>query len=132
MSKADDGVADRPGGAAPRGSRRHGYFFRPVRERDFDREPERDDFRGTLAPLSRASLRPIAIACLRLVTRRPEPLFNVPFFRRRIADSTFLDADLPYLAIQTSAFCLQTTCWMERPSRPGHQARVIREVLGNG
>jgi hypothetical protein len=67
------------------------------------REPVRDDFReGTFAPLSRASLSAIAIACFRLVTFRPELLFSVPFFLRRIADSTFLDADLPYFAIFTS------------------------------
>jgi hypothetical protein len=76
----------------------------PFRE-DF-RAPLRDDlrepFRGTLAPFSRASLSPIAIACLRLVTRLPDrPLFNVPFFLRRIADSTFFEADLPYFAMHT-------------------------------
>ena len=62
----------------------------------------RDDRDGTLAPFSRASLRPIAIACLRLFTRPPEPLLSVPRLRRRIADSTFLLADLPYFAIDTS------------------------------
>ena len=68
---------------------------------DVLRDPLRDDFRlGTLAPFSRASLSPIAIACLRLVTFLPEPLFNVPRFRRRIVDSTFFDAALPYFAIQ--------------------------------
>jgi hypothetical protein len=65
------------------------------------REDLREDLRdGTLAPFSRASLRPIAIACLRLVTRRPELLLSVPRFRRRIVDSTFLDADLPYFAMR--------------------------------
>jgi hypothetical protein len=59
---------------------------------------------GTLAPLSRASLSPIAIACFRLVTRRPEPLLSVPFFRRRIAEATFFDADLPYFAMDSSLF----------------------------
>jgi hypothetical protein len=57
---------------------------------------------GTLAPFSLASFRPIAIACFRLVTRRPEPLFNVPRLRRRIADFTVFDAPLPYFAIDTS------------------------------
>jgi hypothetical protein len=55
---------------------------------------------GTFAPLLRASLRPIAIACLRLVTFRPELLLSVPFFRRRIVDSTFSDAARPYFAIK--------------------------------
>jgi hypothetical protein len=45
----------------------------------------------------------MAIACLRLLTRPPDPLFNVPRFRRRIADSTFFDADRPYFAMHTSA-----------------------------
>jgi hypothetical protein len=59
-----------------------------------------DDFGGgTLAPLLRASLRAMAIACLRLVTFRPELLLSVPRFRRRIVDSTFFDAALPYLAM---------------------------------
>jgi hypothetical protein len=56
-----------------------------------------DDLRGTRAPERRASDRPMAIACLRLVTFRPErPLFNVPRFRSCIAFSTFLDAPLLY------------------------------------
>jgi len=71
-------------------------FFRP-------RERLRDPFRGTLPPLLRASFKPIAIACFRLVTRRPELLFNVPRFFRCIADLTRFDADLPYFAIKTSA-----------------------------
>jgi hypothetical protein len=57
---------------------------------------------GTLPPASRASDRPIAIACLRLVTLRPEPLFSVPRFLSRIARSTFSLAFFPYLAISTS------------------------------
>jgi hypothetical protein len=57
---------------------------------------------GTLAPFSRASFKPMAIACLRLVTLRPEPLLSVPRLRRRIADFTFFDAPLPYFAIDTS------------------------------
>jgi hypothetical protein len=53
--------------------------------------------RGTFAPFSRASDNPIAIACLRLVTFFPlRPLLSVPFFFRRIADSTRLPAALPY------------------------------------
>jgi hypothetical protein len=49
---------------------------------------------GTFAPFSRASLRPMAIACLRLVTFPPEPDRSVPRFRRRIALSTVDDAFL--------------------------------------
>jgi hypothetical protein len=65
------------------------FFFVPVR------------FRGTLPPFSRASDSPIAIACFRLVTLRPDPLFSVPRFRRRIALSTFLLALFPYLAMES-------------------------------
>ena len=76
------------------------YFFFDDDLRDVLRD---DDFLdGTLPPFSRASLKPIAIACLRLVTRLPELLFNVPFFLRRIADSTRFDADFPYLAMNAS------------------------------
>src|SRR5262245_49429678 len=57
----------------------------------------RDGLGGTFAPLSRASDRPMAMACLRLFTVRPlRPLFSVPRLRRRIADSTVFCAFLPY------------------------------------
>ena len=63
-----------------------------------------DDRRGTLPPLRRVSSSAMAIACLRLLTRLPErPLLRVPRLRRRIADSTFFCAALPYFAIVTSA-----------------------------
>jgi hypothetical protein len=54
-------------------------------------------FFGTLAPAALASERPIAIACLRLVTFGPErPLFKVPALRSFIARSTLADAFLEY------------------------------------
>jgi hypothetical protein len=57
-------------------------------------------FFGTLAPVARASDNPIAIACLRLLTLRPErPLFNVPAFRFFIARPTFADAFLEYFRV---------------------------------
>jgi hypothetical protein len=79
--------------------------FRPVRFRAVR-------FRGTLAPFSRASLKPMAIACLRLVTLRPEPLFSVPRLRRRIADFTVFEAAFPYLAMEPSkaSVSLQVPC----------------------
>jgi hypothetical protein len=65
---------------------RYLFFRDEVDLRDLLRD---DDLRdGTFAPFSRASLRPIAMACLRLVTRRPDPLLSVPFFFRCIADFT--------------------------------------------
>ena len=49
---------------------------------------------GTSAPFSRASFKPMAIACLRLRTRAPDPLLRVPALRRRSAEATvFDDAD---------------------------------------
>jgi hypothetical protein len=66
---------------------RAGYFFLEVR------------FRGTFPPSRRASLRPIAIACLRLVTFLPDPERSVPFLRLRIARATFRPARFPYFAM---------------------------------
>jgi hypothetical protein len=55
-----------------------------------------------LPPARRASDKPIAIACLRLVTLRPElPLRNVPALRSCIARFTFDCAFFPYLAMTT-------------------------------
>jgi hypothetical protein len=57
-------------------------------------------FFGTLAPSFLASERPMAMACLRLVTFLPlRPLFKVPDFFSFMARSTFLPASLEYLAI---------------------------------
>src|SRR5437667_7240330 len=59
--------------------------------------PHQDFFLGTFAPALRASDRPIAIACLRLLTVLPDrPLFSVPCLRSCIARFTFADAFLPY------------------------------------
>jgi hypothetical protein len=52
--------------------------------------------RGTFSPFSRASLIPIAIACLRLVTFRPPRVLRVPRLRRRIALPTVELAFVPY------------------------------------
>ena len=65
-----------------------------------DRFHDRGD--GTFAPFSRASLKPMAMACLRLFTVRPDPLLSVPRLRRRIADATAFDAALPYFAMLAS------------------------------
>jgi hypothetical protein len=51
-----------------------------------------------LAPARRASDKPIAIACLRLLTLRPErPLLSLPRFISCIARRTFLPLARPYL-----------------------------------
>jgi hypothetical protein len=55
-------------------------------------------FFGTFLPSALASERPIAIACLRLLTLRPDrPLFRVPALRFFIARSTLADAFFEYL-----------------------------------
>src|SRR5437773_9815752 len=59
-----------------------------------------DFFLGTLAPFLRASDRPMAMACFRLLTLPPLPPLpdlSVPCFFRRMALSTLLPAALPYL-----------------------------------
>jgi hypothetical protein len=88
VSETDDGVTDGSSGT----DRHQDPFFRL-------RDPFRLAGGGTFAPFFLASLSPIAIACLRLLTTRPEPLFSVPRFRRCRADFTVFDADFPYFAI---------------------------------
>jgi len=72
--------------------------FRLLRDpalRDFDLRGG-----GTLPPAFRASDNPIAIACLRDVTRFPDrPLRSVPSLRSCIARSTLLWAFFPYFAM---------------------------------
>ena len=53
---------------------------------------------GTLAPPRRASLSPIAMACLRLLTLRLDrPERSWPRYISCIARPTFLEAAVPYL-----------------------------------
>jgi hypothetical protein len=61
-----------------------------------------DFFGGTFAPFFRASERPMAIACFRLVTLPPLPPLpdrSVPRFSRAIAFSTLFPAAFPYFAM---------------------------------
>jgi hypothetical protein len=77
-------------------------FFPLLRvfEADFFEDDRDTAFFGTLAPSRRASDSPMAMACLRLVTLRPEPpLFRVPALRFFIARSTSADAFLEYFAL---------------------------------
>jgi hypothetical protein len=71
-----------------------GDFFEDFfEEAFFDGDFFDEDFFGTFAPSLRASDRPMAMACLRLVTFLPlRPLFRVPLFFSRMARSTFLPA----------------------------------------
>jgi hypothetical protein len=59
-------------------------------------------FGGTFFPSRLASDSPIAIACLRLLTLRPDrPLFKVPALRFFIVRSTLADAFLEYFRAMT-------------------------------
>lgn len=63
---------------------------------------------GTFAPFLRASERPIAIACCRLLTVPPfppRPDFRVPFFFRCIALFTLLPAAFPYFRLLADFRC---------------------------
>jgi len=72
-------------------------------------------FFGTLFPAALASDRPIAIACFRLLTLRPErPLFRVPALRFFIARSTLADAFFEYFRAMTlSPGCGKTILAMQ-------------------
>ncbi len=81
-------------------------FFEVFFDEDFFEEDdlffdvffEDDCFEGTLPPSRRASDKPMAMACLRLVTFLPErPLFNLPRFISCMFSSTFSEAFFPYL-----------------------------------
>jgi hypothetical protein len=104
------------------------------------RDNLRERFRGTLPPFSRASLNPIAIACLRLVTRRPDrPLFSDPRFFRRIADATFFEADFPYFAMHTPPKQMPARCVLATRHRlrkkagrhepPGHVEQRMNSIV---
>jgi hypothetical protein len=65
----------------------------------------RGRFFGTRAPARRACERPIAIACLRLLTFLPErPLRSVPRLRSRIAFATLRWAFRPYFLFAIAGF----------------------------
>ena len=62
-----------------------------------------DFFLGTFLPARRASDKPIAMACFRLLTLLPErPIFNVPRLNSCIDFPTFLDAASLYFFAMTS------------------------------
>jgi len=89
---------------------------------------------GTLAPARRASDRPIAIACLRLLTLRPErPLRNVPALRSCMTFFTFEEALRLYFRAITALLTWNTTscnaCW-RIPFRRARASRImLREPL---
>ena len=90
---------------------------------------------GTLAPERRASDRPMAIACFRLVTRLPErPLRKVPRFRSCIARFTFDCAFCPYLGMMlasTQDIRVQNKCQVETLIQAnGTEAPDSRRVSG--
>src|SRR5437867_9474125 len=103
ISKGGTDARRRPGQRrGQRGRRPHPKRLRIAYDLLF-RPPRPPRFFGTFAPALRASDRPIAIACLRLVTFLPErPLFSVPSLRSCIARFTLLCAFLPYRATVAS------------------------------
>jgi len=101
----------------------------------YDPLDDKDDLRfGTLAPARRASDRPIAIACLRLVTFLPDrPLRKVPRLRSRIVFSTLLWAFLPYLAMMDLLWQLRSSN-LSATRIPWNRAhrRLFRETRPEG
>lgn len=83
-----------------------GAFF----DVDLDADFFEDVFRaGTFAPAARASEIPIAMACFRLLTFRPDPpLFNLPSPNSCMTFETFFCAFAPYAAICDASLC---TCY---------------------
>jgi hypothetical protein len=74
-------------------------------------------FFGTFLPSALASDKPIAIACLRLVTFLPErPLRKVPALRLFIARSTSADAFLEYLRAMAFLRCTKSIPFAKRGS----------------
>ena len=90
---------------------------------------DRFGFGGTFPPARRASDRPIAIACLRLVTFLPErPLLSLPCLRSSITFLTFACAFLPYFAMSFPPFASWTVlrdvfrgCGRRAPWRPSNR-----------
>src|SRR5687767_2988617 len=88
-------------------------------------------FFGTFAPASLASDKPIAIACLRLVTFFPlRPLLSVPLFFSCMAFSTLSCAFFEYFAI---IYCfrlvIQTICHYRKENKNKHGNAHLLHVL---
>ena len=80
-------------------------------------------WRGTLLPARRASDKPIAIACLRLLTRLPErPLRSLPRFISRTARRTLLPLARLYLR------AIVVTCWFHRDCVPYLRRSLTRSL----
>jgi hypothetical protein len=75
---------------------------------DADFFDDAEFFDGTLPPSRRASDRPIAIACFRLFTFWPDPLFSVPRFSLCSSVPTFSCAFSPYFAMRKSSLSMCT------------------------
>src|SRR2546428_8617982 len=94
-----------------------------------------DFFGGTLAPFSRASERPIAMACSRLLTFPPFPDFSFPCFNLCMARSTVSDAFLPYLRLPDfflGIFTLLSECSLLRTrGRPVLEFSLVARARGD-
>jgi hypothetical protein len=87
--------------------------------------------RGTFAPSRRASDKPIAIACLRLFTLRPLPVFSLPRLNSCISVPTFSCALRPYflpelLRLRDVAVVRRRVRDVLPARRPADFARVVR------
>jgi hypothetical protein len=81
------------------------FFDEDFFEDDFFEDFFDDFFAGTLPPSRLASESPMAMACLRLFTFLPEPLFSVPRFISCMFSSTLSEAFLPYLLAMQNLRC---------------------------
>src|SRR5262245_9434424 len=92
--------------------------------RRFERE-WLDFLAGTLAPARRASERPIAMACSRLLPFLPErPDLRVPAFRSRIAFSTLAEAFLPYARAMREILAGPTRAAISKELSSRHHRKV--------
>jgi hypothetical protein len=88
-------------------------------------------FFGTFFPSALASERPMAIACLRLLTLRPDrPLFNVPALRFFIARPTLADAFLEYLRAMIISRLRENNLRKERWFVWGIASRSASDLFG--
>ena len=94
-----------------------------------DQRPVRavaDFFLGTFLPARRASDKPIAMACFRLLTLLPEPpLFNVPRLNSCIDLPTFLDAASLYFLAMTSHASGEDQDQQDNEKKAQSPARVV-------
>ena len=88
------------------------------------------DFFGTFLPCFLASDRPIAMACFRLVTFLPLPVFNVPFFFFSIVFLTSFCAPLLYAGIENPPLLHLFTQFLKH-ARLDFKELTVRDLKSN-